>query len=83
MPSMYLNETKPFQLRPSKVIRKRFGGEIIGPYELVSLAGDGPYADSDWWKARCSKCNQIVTINVTRMANLKKAKGCVHCKGKL
>ncbi len=83
MSSMYLQETKPFQLRPSKIIRKRYVGETIGIYELIRLAGEGPHADSDWWKARCLKCNQVVTINVTRMSNLRKSSWCVNCKGKL
>ena len=83
MPSMYLDEKRPYKPLPPNIIRKRFAGEIIGPYELIKLAGEGPHASSKYWKARCLKCNEVVTINVTRMDSLRKAKGCVNCKGQL
>lgn len=66
---------------PSK-LRKRYAGEEIGNYRLIKIAGEGRFADSDYWKAECIVCGEIVTINVTRISSLKKSKNCAVCKKK-
>jgi hypothetical protein len=59
-----------------------FVDEIVGPYKLIKIAGEGPNASSSYWKALCLKCGEIVTVNVSRMDNLRTLKGCNICKGK-
>jgi hypothetical protein len=83
MPSMYLDEKKPYKPFPPRIVCKRHAGEIVGIYQLIKIAGEGPNASRAYWKALCLKCGEIITINVSRMDNLKKSKGCSYCKGKI
>ena len=80
--SMYLEDRRTFTYKSTAGIsRKRFAGEIIGPYKLIRIAGEGPNADATYWKAQCLVCGSIVTIHVQRVATLIKQKGCKGCKG--
>jgi hypothetical protein len=78
--SMYLDGEKPFELRKSNPIKKRHSGEIIGPYKLIKLAGEGPNADSAYWIAECTQCGDILTIDVRRVTNLRALKNCKKCR---
>lgn len=80
--SMYLDGPRPFTLKRGGDHRKHYSGEIIGPYELVKLAGEGPNAAWNFWKARCLVCDLILTINTRQVSNLIKHKSCKHCRGK-
>jgi hypothetical protein len=71
---------KPFILPKNKAVSKRFPGEILGVYELVKLAGEGPHADFRYWKSKCLRCGTILTININKLRDLRQSKDCIHCR---
>lgn len=79
---MYLDERKPLVLKRNQSLRKRHVGEVLGHFELIKQAAEGPNAVWYFWKARCLVCGAIVTVSVQHAINLRKKKGCDHCKGK-
>lgn len=80
--SMYLDDRSTFAYkRTAGVPKKRYSGEVIGPYKLLRIAGEGANADVTYWKAECSVCGLVVTIRVQNVARLSKQKGCKGCKG--
>jgi hypothetical protein len=80
--SMYLDDG-PRPLGPRNTSpRKRYSGEVLGPYKLIKLAGEGPNAIWNFWKALCLVCGFIDTINVRGSGKILKQKGCKNCRGK-
>ena len=80
--SKYLDDRKTTPLKSfAGIPKRRYPGEILGPYKLIRIAGEGPSADVTYWKAHCLVCDSIVTVCVKRIATLIKHKGCTNCKG--